>query len=106
MAVAVANFAQLQHSSKIMILGDMFELGEESAAEHAALVKLVSQTTVTCTYFVGPSFYAHRIDSPVMQFFNSYADFEQFCATTPFQNSLLLIKGSRGMALERIVELL
>ena len=106
MAVAVANFAQLQHSSKIMILGDMFELGEESAAEHAALVKLVSQTTVPCTYFVGPSFYAHRIDSQVMQFFNSYADFEQFCTTTPFQNALLLIKGSRGMALERIVELL
>lgn len=106
MAVAVANFAQLQHSSKIMILGDMFELGEESAAEHAALVKLVSQTTVPCTYFVGPCFYAHRIDSPVMQFFNSYADFEKFCTTTHFQNALLLIKGSRGMALERIVELL
>jgi UDP-N-acetylmuramyl pentapeptide synthase len=40
-----------------------------------------------------------------MQFFKSYAEFEQFCLSTEFQNSLLLIKGSRGMALERIVEL-
>lgn len=104
MAVAIANFAQLEHPSKIMILGDMFELGEESTQEHAALVELVSQTTVPCTYFVGPSFYSHRIASAVMHFFNSYADFEHFCSTAPFQNSILLIKGSRGMALERIVE--
>jgi UDP-N-acetylmuramoyl-tripeptide--D-alanyl-D-alanine ligase len=89
-----------------MILGDMFELGEESTQEHAALVELVSQTTVPCIYFVGPSFYMHRIASPVMHFFNSYADFEHFCSTTQFQNSILLIKGSRGMALERLVELM
>lgn len=105
MAVAVANFDQLQRPSKIMILGDMFELGEESSQEHAALVELVSRSTVPCTFFVGPSFYAHRIASPIMQFFKSYAEFEQFCSFTEFQNSLLLIKGSRGMALERIVEL-
>ncbi|MBU3681554.1 MAG: UDP-N-acetylmuramoyl-tripeptide--D-alanyl-D-alanine ligase [Flavobacterium sp.] len=106
MAVAIANFAQLQHPSKIMILGDMFELGEESSHEHAALVNFIAQSTVPCTYFVGPSFYAHRIASSVMHFFKNYAEFEQFCTSTVFQNSLLLIKGSRGMALERIVELM
>jgi UDP-N-acetylmuramoyl-tripeptide--D-alanyl-D-alanine ligase len=105
MAVAVANFAQLNRDSKIMILGDMFELGEESASEHAALVQLVAQTTIQMTYFVGPALFAQQLSLPTMRFFATYADFELFFKNTAPVASLILIKGSRGMALERMVEL-
>jgi len=105
MAVAVANFAQLNRDSKIMILGDMFELGEESASEHAALVQLVAQTTIPMTYFVGPALFAQQLSLPTMRFFATYADFELFFKNTAPVASLILIKGSRGMALERMVEL-
>ena len=105
MAVAVANFAQLNRDSKIMILGDMFELGEESASEHAALVQFVAQTTIPMTYFVGPALFAQQLSLPTMRFFATYADFELFFKNTAPVASLILIKGSRGMALERMVEL-
>jgi UDP-N-acetylmuramoyl-tripeptide--D-alanyl-D-alanine ligase len=106
MSVAVANFAQLVHPSKLMILGDMFELGEESASEHAALVQLVSQTNIPITYFVGPAFFAQQMERSTMQFFSSYADFEHYFSTLHIDASLILVKGSRGMALERTVELI
>lgn len=106
MTVAVANFAQLVHSSKIMILGDMFELGEESANEHAALVQLVAHSNIPMTYFVGPYFYAQQISQSSMRFFSTYADFEQFFSELHLESSLILIKGSRGMALERAVEMI
>ena len=106
MAVAVANFAQLNRDSKIMILGDMFELGEESASEHAALVQLVAQTTIPMTYFVGPALFAQQLSLPTMRFFATYIEFEQFYKSQHIESSLILIKGSRGMALERLVELM
>ena len=105
MAVAVANFAQLNRDSKIMILGDMFELGEESASEHAALVQLVAQTTIPMTYFVGPALFAQQLSLPTIRFFATYAEFEHFYKSQHIESSLILIKGSRGMALERLVEL-
>jgi UDP-N-acetylmuramoyl-tripeptide--D-alanyl-D-alanine ligase len=106
MSVAIANFAQLSHPSKLMILGDMFELGEESALEHAALVQLVSQANIPMTYFVGPDFYAQQIQHSNMRFFSTYTDFELFFSLLDIGSSLILIKGSRGMALERVVELM
>jgi UDP-N-acetylmuramoyl-tripeptide--D-alanyl-D-alanine ligase len=106
MSVAVSNFAQLVHPSKIMILGDMFELGEESAREHAALVQLVSQSNIPITYFVGQDFYAQQIPQSTMCFFPTYADFELFFSKLHLESALILIKGSRGMALERAVELI
>jgi UDP-N-acetylmuramoyl-tripeptide--D-alanyl-D-alanine ligase len=89
-----------------MILGDMFELGEESHTEHQALVDLVVHSGISLAYFVGPNFYACNQDSPSTRFFAAYDDFELFFKNTAFVDSMILIKGSRGMALERIVELL
>lgn len=106
MAVAVANFAQLSHPSKLMILGDMFELGEESVHEHAALVQLVAQSAIPMTYFVGSALFDQQITLPTMRFFATYAEFEQFYKLQQIESSLILIKGSRGMALERAVELM
>ena len=104
MAVAISNFAQLERSPKLMILGDMFELGEESAKEHAALVDLVINSGVEQTYFVGAYFYAAQRISPGITFFPTYEDLELYCKAHPIHASVLLIKGSRGMALERLLD--
>lgn len=56
MAVAIANFLQLDKKNKIMILGDMFELGDESLQEHKAIVdSLVDQKDALC-FLIGKSF--------------------------------------------------
>lgn len=104
MAVAIANFVQLGKENKIMILGDMFELGDESAEEHKIIVDSVSNEKNVQTYFIGKAFYQNKISSDYIQFFETFDSFKDFLQTIKFENNTILIKGSRGMALERTLE--
>ncbi|MBC5839072.1 UDP-N-acetylmuramoyl-tripeptide--D-alanyl-D-alanine ligase [Flavobacterium muglaense] len=106
MAVAISNFLQLEKDNKIMILGDMFELGEESVQEHKALVESVALEKDVQCYFVGAAFYQVGIVKDHFSFFNTFEDFSNHLKATLIKNSTLLIKGSRGMALERSLEFL
>ena len=104
MTVALENFFQLTETPKIAILGDMFELGESSDEEHQKIVELALNHKEILVYFIGKHFYKTKIETNHIHFFENYEDF-----SNSFQNvtnSLLLIKGSRGMALERSLELL
>ena len=104
MKVAIENFLQLEQSNKVMILGDMFELGQESHDEHEAIVaSLVNHNDVKC-YFVGSEFYANKIEQDNFYFFESFEIFSKSLVANTLTNSSILIKGSRGMALERTLE--
>ena len=106
MAVAIENFKQLGSSNKIAILGDMFELGEESLQEHKNIVdSLSNQKDIVC-YFVGADFFANSLNNDNFHFHASFNDLETYLKTKQIENSTILIKGSRGMALERTLELL
>lgn len=106
MAVAIANFLQLDNSSKIMILGDMFELGKESPQEHEAIVNsLLNQDEVVC-YFIGKEFHANQVDKNNFHFYESFELFSDYLKNIKIENSSILIKGSRGMALERTLDFL
>lgn len=102
MSVAIENFLQLDNASKIMVLGDMFELGQESAAEHQSIVeRLENEGDVAC-YFVGHAFYANKDKARNgFYFFATFDAFSDFIQLHPFRDTTLLIKGSRGMALEK-----
>jgi UDP-N-acetylmuramoyl-tripeptide--D-alanyl-D-alanine ligase len=104
MAVAITNFLQLEKSNKIMILGDMFELGNESYQEHSALVdSLKNEANVEC-YFVGKAFYECQIAKDNFHFYDSFDSFSINLKDVSFENNTILIKGSRGMALERTLD--
>lgn len=106
MAVAIANFLQLDNQNKIMILGDMFELGAESKQEHKAIVdSLLDEKAVVC-YFIGKEFYGNRMDKKDFHFYDTFESFSNHLQETKIENSYLLIKGSRGMALERTLDFL
>ncbi|MBP6424611.1 MAG: UDP-N-acetylmuramoyl-tripeptide--D-alanyl-D-alanine ligase [Flavobacterium sp.] len=106
MAVAIENFKQLGSSNKIAILGDMFELGEESLQEHKNIVdSLSNQKDIVC-YFVGADFFANSLNNDNFHFHASFHDLETYLKTQKIENSTLLIKGSRGMALERTLDVL
>jgi UDP-N-acetylmuramoyl-tripeptide--D-alanyl-D-alanine ligase len=106
MAVAIENFLQLDDSNKILILGDMFELGEESKQEHNAIVNsLLNQNDIIC-YFIGKEFFENRIDKNNFQFYETFEGFSDYLKDIKIENSYLLIKGSRGMALERTLNFL
>ncbi len=106
MAVAIENFLQLNNSNKIMILGDMFELGTESNQEHQAIVNSLLESKNVELYFVGKEFYGNKIDKINFHFFETFDAFSEYLNSSKIENSSILIKGSRGMALERTLNFL
>jgi UDP-N-acetylmuramoyl-tripeptide--D-alanyl-D-alanine ligase len=106
MTVAIENFLQLENPDKIMILGDMFELGEESQQEHEAIIKMLSNEENVKCYFIGKAFYDNRIDKNNFRFYETFESFSDYLKETKIENSTILIKGSRGMALERTLDFL
>jgi UDP-N-acetylmuramoyl-tripeptide--D-alanyl-D-alanine ligase len=104
MAVAIANFLQLENQNKIMILGDMFELGNESEKEHKLIIdSLLNQDRSVC-YLIGKHFYENKVSDLNIHFFETFDAFADYLKTIRFKDNTILIKGSRGMALERTLE--
>jgi UDP-N-acetylmuramoyl-tripeptide--D-alanyl-D-alanine ligase len=107
MAVAITNFLQLDNQNKVMILGDMFELGSESQQEHKAIVDSLENQDKSVCYLIGKSFYENRVSNENLHFFETFEDFSAYLNNNKFQEkSTILIKGSRGMALERTLDFL
>lgn len=103
MEVAIANFLQLDNQNKIMILGDMFELGKATQQEHKTIVELLSKQDKSFCYLIGKAFYENKIENEKLCFFETFETFATYLKKNHFDKSLILIKGSRGMALERII---
>ena len=106
MEVAIENLSQLTAQNKIAILGDMFEVGEGSFEEHEKVVKLIQNSTINKTYFIGKLFSEIEIQSPKIIQFKTFDDFKNSFESYQFSNATILIKASRGMALERVINLL
>lgn len=106
MQAALKNFIQLDGERKIAILGDMFELGNESLNEHKAITESVKNENEVEVLFVGKDFYANRYESSHVHFFEDYDSLKNDLTARSFNNVTILIKGSRGMALERVLDLI
>lgn len=106
MKVAIENFIQLKKSHKIAILGDMFELGEESIYEHHQIVSMLTNENAITTFFIGEGFYSCRIKNKNLHFFENFEIFSNYFEKTKISDTIILIKGSRGMALERTLQLI
>ncbi|WP_298151669.1 UDP-N-acetylmuramoyl-tripeptide--D-alanyl-D-alanine ligase [Flavobacterium sp.] len=106
MKVAIENFQQLTNPNKVLFLGDMFELGPESLQEHAQIISTLSRNPETACYFIGKDFFANKTANPNFHFFESFDVLAAHTKLRKLQHAAILIKGSRGMALERILDLL
>jgi UDP-N-acetylmuramoyl-tripeptide--D-alanyl-D-alanine ligase len=104
MNVAIANFLQIDKTEKVVILGDMFELGNQSIEEHKAIVDLLSKEEKIACYFIGSDFFQNRIDQNHFHFYETFESFSLALPQLAFKDKLILIKGSRGMALERTLQ--
>jgi UDP-N-acetylmuramoyl-tripeptide--D-alanyl-D-alanine ligase len=101
MAVAIDNFIQLDKPKKILVLGDMFELGEESLYEHQQIVQRLSNVPDVRCFFIGKAFFDCALVQDNFQFYATFDTFSAYLSEHSFPDTTFLIKGSRGMALER-----
>ena len=105
MHAALTNFKQLK-GDKIAILGDMFELGDESLPEHTKIIESVTNSPEIECYFIGNDFNASKIKLAHIHYFATFEDFSNSFKKLNLENKTLLIKGSRGMSLERTLDIL
>jgi UDP-N-acetylmuramoyl-tripeptide--D-alanyl-D-alanine ligase len=109
MAVAIENLGKIEAKHKVLVLGDMFEMGQESAAEHAAIIKKAMEAPVDERIFIGTEFAAQKSDvgsrTSEAIFYTTAEEAIAAFKANPIRNATVLIKGSRAMALERLVEL-
>ncbi len=104
MELALKNFIQLNKQNKTLIIGDMFELGDESLEEHKSIISILeNQTEIQC-FFIGNDFYFNKINQSNFNFYKTFDEFLSYLKVNKLDNKLILIKGSRGMALERTLD--
>lgn len=108
MEASIKNFSQHQNE-KSLILGDMFEIGKDAEKEHFNIYKLCQQEGFNQVYFCGSLFY-RALEKEILpkgyQVFETYEALAASIQKSFSENQFILIKGSRGMQLERILAVL
>jgi UDP-N-acetylmuramoyl-tripeptide--D-alanyl-D-alanine ligase len=100
---AIQNFAQLSDTNKLVVLGDMFELGKTAQEEHQYIANQLGKLGFTNVLLVGKNYAG--IKTSFLQF-DTFDLVENYLSANKPENSSILIKGSRGMQLERTLKLL
>jgi UDP-N-acetylmuramoyl-tripeptide--D-alanyl-D-alanine ligase len=106
MSAAISHFAETEGTPKIVILGDMFELGDSSAAEHEALGKMIAPLGFEKVLLVGQYMQHALIHLPAAYYFPDKFGLHTWLQDHPIQDSFLLVKGSRGIQLESVLAFL
>ena len=103
MKVAIENFANMTRKKKVLILGDMLELGKDSEKEHTSLLELIKENQLLDVYLVGDIFCKVNTNDQFKTFAKT-ADLIDVLEKANLQNQYILIKGSRGICLEQVIE--
>ncbi|MEE9372952.1 MAG: UDP-N-acetylmuramoyl-tripeptide--D-alanyl-D-alanine ligase [Saprospiraceae bacterium] len=100
---SLGHFTEADVGRKIAILGDMLELGQSSKDEHQKVIKWANYLGDITFMFVGMEFYENFVSSTNCQFFKTTEDCLKQIKKVPIINSNILLKGSRGIALEKLL---
>ena len=101
MHAALNNFEKINHACKVLILGDMLELGEYSYEEHQKIADKISNGKFEKIFLIGQQFErtsCNAIKLPSIEFLTKWLE------SHPLHDSLILIKGSHSIGLEKIIE--
>ena len=106
MDAAIRNFSAIKADKKAMMLGDMLELGEDSIKEHIELIKKVLDTDADLICLVGKEFSeaVKTENSEKIHHFMTSVELAEWIEKNPINGHTVLIKGSRGTKMEKIVE--
>lgn len=103
MKAAIDSFEAYPADRKMVILGDMFELGKDAETEHQEIVNQVENSSFIQVYLVGKNFLKARVTKEKTRQFESFDQLESALEEENLNDLHILIKGSRGMALEKII---
>lgn len=106
MKFAVENLSTLKADTKVAVLGDMFELGEESENEHRLLGRQLDTLKIDHVFLCGKNMAAAYEECPDALWFATRDELAQFLKNTRIEHATWLIKGSRGMGLEKILDVI
>jgi UDP-N-acetylmuramoyl-tripeptide--D-alanyl-D-alanine ligase len=106
MAAALENLSTMEAKHKVAIIGDMFELEEEADAEHRSIGKLLAQKKFDKVYLCGKLMQAAQQEFPSALLFEKKEDLITELKNNPIINTTILVKASRGIGLETVVEFL
>lgn len=103
MAAALENFSNVSADCRIAMLGDMLELGEDSSAEHKAVVESALSRGFCKVFFVGKEFASVSVASDNAVFFQTSDELADYLKANPLHDATVLIKGSRGTRMEKVI---
>ncbi len=103
MKAALENFSLMKADRKTLVIGDMFELGSTAKKEHQAIADFAKELSFDTVYLVGENFFDTNTS---LEKFKSFEALKEHLLKNPLKNGALLIKGSRGMALERVLDII
>ena len=105
MQLVLSNFNNISEKNKIVFIGDMYELGENSHEMHQDIVNTIEEMNFNQTYLLGDLFNKTKFSSKIKAF-ATLEDLHNNVNFSEISNSTILIKGSRGMQLEKILDFL
>lgn len=105
MEAALRSFDTQKANYKVAILGDMFELGEDKIKEHLDIAHLAKELSFDKALFCGKIF-SEALRNEDFMIFKSFEELKEYLNLNPIKNAHVLIKASRGMALERLYDVL
>jgi UDP-N-acetylmuramoyl-tripeptide--D-alanyl-D-alanine ligase len=106
MKVAIENIAAMKGTNKVLILGDMFELEEEAEAEHRGIGKLLGKHVFEKVLLCGRLMKFAKEEYQAAQLFETKEELASALKNNPIVDSIVLVKASRGIGLETVVEFL
>ena len=106
MIKSLESFKKIEAQKKVVMIGDMFELGEHSQKEHRNIIELVNSLKFDAAYFCGNEFLSNKQEVKGLYFFPNRESLAENLKATGLTNSAILIKGSRGMVMEKLLEVL
>lgn len=101
---AIESFNSMVSEHKLLILGDMFELGDDSKEEHKRVIQHTKELKLN-TLFVGEHFYKFKTESDT-NFFKNKEEIRLYLENKTIKNNLILLKASRGIGLETLKDVL
>ena len=106
MKASISSFINNKRNKGVVILGDMFELGKFTQQAHQQIIEQLESTQIERILLVGKYFFKTQSSDPRVSRFESLEEIKNYLSQNPIENSDILIKGSRGMTMESVVDYL